>query len=175
MDEVEIVDYDPSWPAMFAEEAARLRAVLDRSLIVGLEHFGSTAIPGLAAKPIIDILIAVRSLAEARVVFILPLQQLGYIFWAENPKTDRLFFVKGMPPYGKRRTHHVHVTEPAGEMWEPRLQFRDYLRRHREEASRYEQLKRHLAVQHRIDREAYTSAKEDFVDEIRLKLMQERT
>jgi GrpB-like predicted nucleotidyltransferase (UPF0157 family) len=59
-DEIEIVAYDPRWPALFAEEAARLRAALPAEMILGLEHFGSTAIPGLAAKPIIDILIAVR-------------------------------------------------------------------------------------------------------------------
>ena len=69
MDDVEIVDYDPRWPRLFDEEAERLRAVLDPSLIVGLEHFGSTAIAGLSAKPIIDILIAVRSLAAARASF----------------------------------------------------------------------------------------------------------
>jgi GrpB-like predicted nucleotidyltransferase (UPF0157 family) len=61
MDEIEIVEYDPCWPALFAEEAALLRADLDPDVVVGLEHFGSTAIPGLAAKPIIDILVAVRS------------------------------------------------------------------------------------------------------------------
>src|SRR5258705_4764181 len=115
MDEVEIVDYDPQWSLLFDEEAKQLRAVLDPSLVVGLEHFGSTAIPGLAAKPIIDILIAVRSLAEARGKVIEPLQRLGYVFWPENPKTDRMFFVKGMPPFGERRTHHVHITEPTGE------------------------------------------------------------
>ena len=70
MDEVEIVNYDPRWPLLFNEEAKRLRAVLDPSLIVGLEHFGSTAISGLPAKPIIDILIAVRSLAAAQATFV---------------------------------------------------------------------------------------------------------
>jgi GrpB-like predicted nucleotidyltransferase (UPF0157 family) len=165
MDEIEVVPYDPRWPALFQEEAARLRAVLDPNLILGLEHFGSTAIPGLAAKPIIDILIAVHSLAEAHERFIEPLEQLGYVFWDENPKTDRMFFVKGMPPCGARRTHHVHVTEPAGEMWR-RLAFRDYLRAHPEEARRYEALKRAAALRHRDDREAYTAAKEDYVKEI---------
>jgi GrpB-like predicted nucleotidyltransferase (UPF0157 family) len=105
MDEVEIVDYDARWPAMFTEEAGLLCAVLDPSLLVGVEHFGSTAIPGLAAKPIIDILVAVRSLAAARTKIVEPLQRIGYVFWAENPKTDRMFFVKGMPPYGEHRTH----------------------------------------------------------------------
>lgn len=165
MDDIEIVTYDPAWPAMFEAEAGRLRAVLDKKLIAGLEHFGSTAIPGLAAKPVIDILIAVRSLSEARHSFIDPLRQLGYVFWAENPRTDRLFFVKGMPPYGERRTHHVHVTEPDGELWQ-RLLFRDYLRANPAAAGRYERLKRELAQRFRSDREAYTEAKSAFVEEI---------
>lgn len=100
LDDVELVDYDPRWPALFTEEERRLRSVLDPALIVGLEHFGSTAIPGISAKPIIDILIAVRSLVDARRTYVNPLQGLGYVYWAENPKTDRMFFVKGMPPYG---------------------------------------------------------------------------
>ena len=134
MDEVEIVDYDPRWPALFDEEAKRLRAILDPALIVGLEHFGSTAIPGLSAKPIIDILIAVRSLADAQVIFVDALRKLDYVYWADNPKKDRMFFVKGMPPFGSRRSHHVHATEVDGEMWQ-RLAFRDYLRAHPEEAA----------------------------------------
>src|SRR3984893_4686897 len=133
MDEVEIVNYDPRWPVLFDEEAERLRAVLDPSLIVGLEHFGSTAVPGLSAKPIIDILIAVRSLADAQATFVEALRNLDYVYWADNPKKDRMFFVRGMPPFGSRRSHHVHVTEPHGEMWQ-RLAFRDYLRAHPEEA-----------------------------------------
>ena len=88
MDEVELVDYDPRWPLLFNEEAKRLRAVLDPSLIVGLEHFGSTAIFGLPAKPIIDILIAVRSLAAAQLTFVEALRNLDYVYWAENPKRE---------------------------------------------------------------------------------------
>jgi GrpB-like predicted nucleotidyltransferase (UPF0157 family) len=172
MDEIEIAEYDPRWPALFAEEAARLRTALDTGLVLGLEHFGSTAIPGMAAKPIIDILIAVRSLAEARERFVEPLEDLDYVFWADNPKTDRLFFVKGMPPYGARRTHHVHVVEPTAEPWQ-RLGFRDYLRAHPDEARRYADLKRSLAAVHGSDREAYTDAKETFVEEIMAKVRRE--
>jgi GrpB-like predicted nucleotidyltransferase (UPF0157 family) len=165
MDAVEIVDYDPRWPLLFEEEAKRLRAVLDPSQIIGPEHFGSTAIPGLAAKPIIDILIAVRSLAVAQATVIETLQNLDYVFWADNPKTDRMFFVKGMPPFGSKRSHHVHFTEPTGEMWH-RLAFRDYLRAHPEEGEAYERLKRRLAAEHRTDREAYTDAKSAFVESV---------
>ena len=169
MDEIEIVDYDPRWAFLFNEEAARLRAVLDPSLIVGLEHFGSTAIPGLAAKPIIDILIAVRSLAAARATFVETLQKLDYIYWADNPKKDRMFFVKGMPPFGSKRSHHVHITEPTGELWH-RLAFRDYLRAHPDEAATYEQLKKRLAVEHQTDREAYTYAKSVYVESVMRKV-----
>jgi GrpB-like predicted nucleotidyltransferase (UPF0157 family) len=165
MDEVEIVDYDPRWPLLFNEEARRLRAVLDPSLIVGLEHFGSTAIPGLSAKPVIDILIAVHSLDAARGAFVEALRELDYVYWADNPKKDRMFFVKGMPPFGSKRSHHVHVTEPQGEMWQ-RLAFRDYLRAHPEEAETYGRLKRRLAAEHQTDREAYTDAKSAYVESV---------
>jgi GrpB-like predicted nucleotidyltransferase (UPF0157 family) len=165
MDEVEIVNYDPRWPKLFDEEAERLRATLDPSLVMGLEHFGSTAVPGLSAKPIIDILIAVRSLADAQVSFVEALRKLDYVYWADNPNQDRMFFVKGMPPFGSRRSHHVHVTETRGEMWQ-RLAFRNYLRAHPEEAGIYEQLKRRLATEHQTDREAYTDAKSAYIESV---------
>jgi GrpB-like predicted nucleotidyltransferase (UPF0157 family) len=173
MDDVEIVDYDPRWPLLFDEEARRLRTVLDPSLIVGLEHFGSTAIPGLSAKPIIDILIAVRSLAVAKASFVDALRKLDYVYWADNPKRDRMFFVKGMPPFGAKRSHHVHVTELHGEMWQ-RLAFRDYLRTHPEEAETYERLKRRLAAEHPTDREAYTDAKSAYVESVMRKAVKPR-
>ena len=165
MDEVEIVGYDPRWPLLFNEEAERLRSVLDPSLIVGLEHFGSTAISGLPAKPIIDILIAVRSLAAAQATFVEALGKLDYVYWADNPKKDRMLFVKGMPPFGSKRSHHVHVTELEGEMWR-RLAFRDYLRAHPEEAETYARLKARLAAEHQTDREAYTDAKSAYVESV---------
>lgn len=169
MDEIEIVDYDLRWPFLFDEEATCLRAVLDPSMIVGLEHFGSTAIPGLAAKPIIDILIAVPSLAIARATFVEALRKLDYIYWADNPKKDRMFFVKGMPPFGSKRSHHVHVTELTGELWQ-RLAFRDYLRAHPEESATYERLKKRLAVAHQTDRDAYTDAKSAYVESVMRKV-----
>jgi GrpB-like predicted nucleotidyltransferase (UPF0157 family) len=190
MDEIELTGYDPRWPAEFQAEEARIRAVLPLQLILGVEHFGSTAIPGLAAKPIIDILVAVSSLAEARQQAIGPLEAIGYAYWRDNPKVDRLFLVKGLPskaepgfsveidgaagPHaafgeesrtrksGKGRTHHIHMTEKTGELWE-RLLFRDYLRLHPEEAQAYERLKLTLAANHRDDREAYTEGKADYI------------
>jgi GrpB-like predicted nucleotidyltransferase (UPF0157 family) len=158
---------------LFDQEANRLRATLDPSLIMGLEHFGSTAVPNLSAKPIIDILIAVRSLADAQAPLVAGLRNLDYVYWAENPKQDRMFFVKGMPPFGPRRSHHVHVTEIHGQLWQ-RLAFRDYLRAHPEEAGIYEQLKRRLATEHPTDREAYTDAKAAYIETVMRKAMPAR-
>lgn len=167
MDEIEIVDYDPRWPALFAAEATSLRQALDPGLVIDIEHVGSTAVPGLAAKPIIDILIVIRSIATAQGA-IAPLAALGYVFWADNPRKDRMFFVKGMPPYGERPTHHVHIMEPGDDM-RTHLSFRDYLRAHPDEAQHYAVLKRELGQRHRNDREAYTSAKDDYVASITAK------
>jgi GrpB-like predicted nucleotidyltransferase (UPF0157 family) len=163
VDEIKLVPYDPTWPAQYDAEIARLVAGLPDGLIIAAEHFGSTAIPGLFAKPIIDILLAVRSVAEARESAVRPLEALGYAFWSDNPKTDRLFFVKGLPPSAPQRTHHIHMTEIDGQMWQ-RLAFRDYLRACPEEAARYAALKHDLALRHGHDREAYTDAKSAYVD-----------
>ena len=163
-DEIAIFEYDAHWPAAYLEEEARLKAALPQDLILAMEHFGSTAIPHMPAKPVIDIPVGVRSVAEARAVAIAPMQALGYAFWEDNPSKDRLFFVRGLPP-APRRTHHVHVGQLDGDMWQ-RLPFRDYLRAHPDEAVLYANLKRDLAARHVSDREAYTAAESEFVDAI---------
>lgn len=165
MDEVELLPHDPSWPAMYEAEAERLHAAIPDGLVLRIEHFGSTAVPGLLAKPVIDILVVVSSVEEARAEAVAPLEGLGYAFWAENPERDRLFFVKGLPPRAPRRTHHVHMMEPSAAMWD-RLRFRDILREDPAAAARYAALKRELAVRHRQDREAYTEAKAAHVAEV---------
>ncbi|MEE2878174.1 MAG: GrpB family protein [Pseudomonadota bacterium] len=164
-DEIEIVDYDPNWPAAFALERGRLYDALKGQTILELAHFGSTAIEGMPAKPVIDMLLVVPKLDAAKRDLPAVLDRLGYDYWAENPKKDRLFFVRGMPPRGKRRTHHLHVCQPDGEMLR-RLVFIDYLRAHPQEARAYGELKRQLAALHRRDREAYTIAKKEFIDRI---------
>jgi GrpB-like predicted nucleotidyltransferase (UPF0157 family) len=162
-DEIEIVDYDTNWARLFEEEQAVLEQVLPPDQILAIEHAGSTAIPGLAAKPIIDIFIAVPSIDVARATLVAPIKAIGYVYWTENPDKTRMFFVKGMPPYGERRTHHIHIVEPTSESWRRTLTFRDYLRDHPDEAERYRQLKFDLARRHRSDREAYTRAKDSYV------------
>ncbi len=162
---IEIVDYDPRWPALFAEEAQRLRARLPAGSIGRIEHFGSTAVPGLAAKPIVDMLVEVRSLAEVAETIAPILQAAGYeFFWRARER--------GLPGIGYAwfirrdadgvRTHHIHFLEPGSSEWE-RLRFRDYLRAHPEEAAAYGALKRRIAAAHPDDRRAYARAKTGFV------------
>jgi len=165
VDEIELVPANPDWPRRFAEEAARLRTIIPADLLIDLEHIGSTAVPGLAAKPIIDIQATVTDLAAARARLIEPLEAAGYAWWADNPDTDRLFFVRGLPPSAPRRTHHLHVMEP-GPGAIRHIAFRDYLRDHPAEAARYAALKRDLAARYRDDREAYTAAKGAFIEQI---------
>lgn len=162
-DRIELVDPDPSWPGQYAAEASALIEVLPPAAGVSLEHFGSTAIGHLRAKPIIDILL-IHPQPSLWPSLIAPMASLGYVFWVENPRKDRLFFVKGMPPFGARRTHHVHVRVPSDARDE--LLFRDALRADPMLARRYAELKGALAVRYPHDREAYTDAKADFIAEV---------
>ena len=102
MDEIILVEYNPAWPRLFAQEEALLRRVLPATLITRIEHIGSTAVPGLAAKPIIDLQVGVQSVEQARQVAVPVLEALGYSYWADDPRRDHLFLVKGLPPNGPR-------------------------------------------------------------------------
>ena len=167
-----VVDYDPAWPAMFERERTTLGRSLG-SLAVGIEHVGSTAIPGLAAKPIIDLMVGIQSLTEARSRCVEPLEALGYAYIRdyESWLPGELFFRKGIPgPW----THHVHVMEPSNPQWERRLLFRDHLRAHPEAADAYAALKRRLAAECGDDIAAYRNAKNAFVQEAVAKAREER-
>ncbi len=170
MDEIALVPYNPHWPKLFTAEAARIREALGSDSIVAIEHFGSTSVPGLSAKPVIDIFVGVRSLAVAREKAVPALEALGYAFWYDNPNAAHLFFVKGLPPHGPR-THHIHMIEPqtfrdpkndAFLFWD-RLLFRDYLCAHPEEVRRYEAVKNDLAAHFPDDWEAYTYGKSEYI------------
>lgn len=113
-------------------------------------------------KPLIDILIGVRSIEEGYLM-IPHLKGLGYLFWEDNPNPDRMLFIKGMPPYGPKRTHHIHVVIYEDRIWEEKLLFRDFLRKNPQKAMQYEKLKKELAIFYAYDREAYTHLKADFV------------
>ncbi len=151
---------DPAWTGVFEQERARLHA-LEPDTFVQIEHFGSTAVPGLLAKPVIDILAGVRTLAGVDDL-VDRLCDNGYTTSREFNATlaDRRWLMRWKNGH---RTHHLHVVVHSGAAWNDRLDFRDALRRDPELAGRYAQLKLALAAQHRDDREAYTEAKAAFV------------
>ena len=165
-DYVDIVPYNSEWPKLAEAEIDKLKSVFPPNSILDIQHVGSTAIIGLSAKPILDIQIAVHSLDEMKLMAVPILQKLGYDYWDGNPDPKRMFFVKGMPPYGEKRTHHVHIFEDNSEHWRNKLIFRDYLRSHTDLAKEYEQLKLKLAHEHVYDREKYTDEKLGFVNRV---------
>ncbi len=157
---IAIVDYDPNWPALFEAERGRILSATGH-LVVVIEHVGSTAVPGLAAKPVIDIMAAVRHLDDARKC-IEPLHAVGYEYVPEYEAElpERRYFHKG--PSGDR-THHLHMVELTSDFWKRHLLFRDYLRAHPGTARQYQELKRRLAAQFGADRSGYTEAKGPFI------------
>lgn len=163
IDRIQVVDYDSAWPLMAKIEIDILKNLFKPNQIIDIQHVGSTAIPGLAAKPIIDIQIAAASLDEMKTMAVPLLQKLGYEYWDANPDHERMFFVKGRPPFGEKRTHHVHIVELSSHHWRDKILFRDYLLAHPEVAREYEMLKKKLASQHMEDREQYTEAKTAFI------------
>jgi GrpB-like predicted nucleotidyltransferase (UPF0157 family) len=158
---VEIVDYDPAWPARFEEEREVLQRVLRPWLAGPIEHIGSTAIPGLAAKPVIDIMAGVDTLDGSRDA-IEAAATLGYCYFPYQASI-RHWMCK---PSDAFRTHHLHLVPVVSPQWPRPIAFRNYLRAHHDVAAEYEQLKRALAVKFKFDREAYTKAKSAFIDTI---------
>jgi GrpB-like predicted nucleotidyltransferase (UPF0157 family) len=158
---VEIVAYDPSWPIKFLEEAAILHQALGAWVVGPIEHIGSTAVPGLAAKPVIDIMAGVESL-EASHPAIQAAGNLGYCYFPYQAHLEH-WFCKPSPSF---RTHHLHLIPIGTPQWTRAIAFRDYLRAHSHVAEEYALLKQRLAQEHRFDREAYTDAKRPFIDRV---------
>ncbi|HET6747061.1 MAG TPA: GrpB family protein [Candidatus Saccharimonadales bacterium] len=156
---VRLQAYDPNWAIEFERERQRLLDVFGDRLIA-IEHIGSTSVPGLPAKPIIDMIAAIRSFDELE-NFVEPLQELGYEYSPERMFTDRKFFPKG--PHSSR-THHLNfVLNDDANQWASPLLFRDYLRNHQEARNEYARLKFLLAGKYSNDREMYTKSKSDFI------------
>jgi len=155
-----IKDYDPSWPVLFAALRAKLAATLG-DLAASIEHVGSTAVPGLAAKPILDIDVLLRS-AEDLPLAIERLASLGYRHQGDLGIAGREAFVT--PP--RIPPHHLYVCRPDSPAFRRHILFRDYLRTHSADAQAYDCLKRRLAAQFPDDRVAYTEAKSGFVTAI---------
>jgi GrpB-like predicted nucleotidyltransferase (UPF0157 family) len=151
---VRVVPHNPTWGASFEEEAELIRALIGPWITGGIHHVGSTAVPHLEAKPVIDIAVGVESLEASRPC----IQLLGEIRYLHSPyRADVMhWFCKPDPA---RRTHHLHLIPTGSPRFNDELVFRDYLRNHPDLAAEYGALKRRLATEHPEDREAYTRAK----------------
>ena len=158
---VEILQYDSTWPSRFERERALLETILAPWLAGPIEHIGSTAIPGMVAKPVIDIMAAVESLDASRRA-ISAATNAGYLYFPYRPELQHWF----CKPSQAFRTHHLHLVPFSSQLWLERLAFRDRLRRDPDLASEYAELKSTLAAKFKLDREAYTDAKAPFVQRV---------
>ena len=160
--DVVVVEYDPSWPVRYERERASIVEALGDVMegVAGIEHVGSTAVPGLAAKPIIDIIVGLRELPVVERC-VQPLESLGYEYRGElfPGIPGRYYFRKGNP-----RSHQLHLVEHRSEFWQRHILFRDLLRKSPAVAQEYAALKKELAVQYRTDRLAYSEAKTPFIE-----------
>jgi GrpB-like predicted nucleotidyltransferase (UPF0157 family) len=165
-----VLDYDPQWPVLFEKEKEAIIAALGNRFLM-IEHIGSTAVPGLAAKPVIDIAVGIQSLVDAPAL-IPYIEQLGYIYepTMEQLVPGRRFFWKGTPTV---HTYHLHLAEPDHPVLLKPLQFRDYLRKHPDAVEGYGVLKRELAKKCVQDLDAYVAGKTGFVENIMLQIEKE--
>lgn len=155
---VRLSPYDPRWPALFEDVSRLLRARLD-GRILSIEHVGSTSVPGLSAKPILDILVGVPDFDGGREL-IPDLAELGFEYRPDEEIPDRHYFRR---LDGSRRTHHLSVAEPTSRFYRRTLGFRDALREDPSVRAAYEHLKRQLAVRHPGNRGEYLEGKTGFV------------
>jgi len=158
---IEVVPYDPRWPGMYRAEAARIAAIFG-SEIIAIHHIGSTSVPGLNAKPIIDLMPLVRHIERVS-NFDSAMIQLGYEPLGENSIPGRRYFVRGGDI---NRTHHVHTYQPDNPEVARHLDFRDYLIAHPQEARRYARIKEKLARQFPHDIDGYMAGKDAFIKEM---------
>jgi len=159
-DPIVIVDYHPDWPGRFRALGAQLRGALG-PVALRIDHIGSTAVPGLAAKPIIDVQVSVASFEPLDAIRA-PLEALGWVYRGDNPDLAKRYFREAP---GTRRTH-LHVRLLGSWAEQHALLFRDYLRAHPDNAARYAAVKRALARRYRADRHAYTEGKGEIIWEI---------
>lgn len=160
-DKVILLPHQTEWAKLFEQERALIETALAAN-VLEVQHIGSTAIPDLKAKPILDIAVAVRNFEDA-FVCVAPLEHLGYLYRGEYGIARRHYFVKGPEDV---RSHHLHMLEIHSENWQNHLLFRNHLKAHSEVAAAYGELKMALARRYPNDREGYTEGKHDFVQSV---------
>lgn len=158
---VKLVPYDPEWAKLFRKEKTRIKEELSDQAL-GVEHIGSTAIPGMDAKPILDLMAAVPQIEDYE-LYIPALERLGYQFMRDNRDNQQhILFVKGSE---ECRTHYLKLTTLDSDFWREHVLFRDYLIRHPGRAEEYRKLKHELLEKHGGLREKYTDDKSAFIRE----------
>ncbi len=157
---IEVVPYNPQWKLEYEKEAAKLSDIL-KDEIVSIHHIGSTAIPGISAKPVIDIMIEVRDISKID-SYNSHMEVLDYIVRGEGGMAGRRFFMKGL----YNRTHHVHIFQTGNPELAKHLIFRDYMIEHSDEAKSYERLKQELAESFRLDSVGHVNGKDAFIKDI---------
>lgn len=165
-DKIELVPYDSRWPVLFEQERVHLLSCLPNELLGRIDHYGSTSIPGMTAKPVVDMLVEVFDLEAVREQVPPILEEQGYdYFWRPTNNGDGAYpwFIKR--DSDGQRTHHIHMVASDFNHWEG-ISFRDYLRTHDDAAREYEQVKKRLATDFPDDRIAYTEGKTDFISSI---------
>lgn len=159
MPRIYLNNHSPIWKLKFLKEKVLLRMRL-RGQILYIEHFGSTSIPGMIAKPIIDIQVGVGDFQRA-FKFVGQIEQLGYTYKGENGELRQYFFTKGTPV-----GYHLYLLDKSGETWAKRTAFRHYLKNNPESADKYTELKQELASRYPNDLKAYQDGKLEFVEQI---------
>lgn len=162
-EKIDVIPYNPHWPKMFEEEAEALKNRFPK-IINRIEYFGSTAAPGLSAKPIVDMIVEVSNVNEVKKEVVPVLTTVGYeYFWRPTIGNKPPYYAWFIKRNSKgKRTHHIHLVEVDSKLWD-RIYFRDYLREYSKEAGDYEKLKLELLEKHPNNREVYTRAKTDFI------------
>lgn len=158
---IHISTYDPAWPSLFERERDLLAGHLGPWLVGSIEHVGSTAVPGLSAKPVIDIMAGVASLSSSREA-ISVIKSVGYHYSPYRADVMH-WFCKPSPTF---RTHHLYLVPYGSRLWTERLEFRDRLRTDPTLAREYVELKLRLAETYRFERESYTEAKGPFIERV---------
>jgi GrpB-like predicted nucleotidyltransferase (UPF0157 family) len=166
---IRIVEHDPTWAVRAGDELRRLERALG-PVALRVEHVGSTAVPGLAAKPILDLQLSVAAI-EPRSPYAGPLERLGYLFVLTDESPDYLLFAK---PAERPRSHHLHVCEAGSEHEVRHLAVRDYLHAHDDEVAAYAAFKRQLAARHPQDRLAYIEGKDPYVAALEARALREQ-
>ena len=163
-DSVIVEDYNPQWPQMYEQEKACIQDAIGEYLI-DIQHVGSTSIPGLSAKPIIDIMAVIRNISLVEQC-VQPLEALDYLYQGELGIPGRHYFRKPIDISHTDRTFHLHMVEKGHDQWAMYQLFREYMLLHPESVREYDTLKRELATKHGSDRAVYTNAKAPFIESI---------